>query len=118
MAILSKDIINKSGGRAYEWYASDAHAFTVVGGPSTLPSGTVDFSEQAWNDAWIVDPWTDIACPAREYTQNLKKVMAQWEGKNIKILEGEALISPLNKNWMENLITKPKNPFPHGYNRS
>ncbi|WQG58014.1 hypothetical protein RHM66_24965 [Pseudomonas sp. RTB3] len=118
MAILSKDIINKSGGRAYEWYASDAHAFTVVGGPSTLPSGTVDFSEQAWNDAWIVDPWTDIACPAREYTQNLKKVMAQWEGKNIKILEREALISPLNKNWMENLITKPKNPFPHGYNRS
>ncbi|KRP58794.1 hypothetical protein [Pseudomonas trivialis] len=118
MAILSKDIINKSGGRAYEWHASDAHAFTVVGGPSTLPSGTVDFSEQAWKDAWIVDPWTDIACPAREYTQKLKEVMTQWERKKIKILEGEALISPLDKNWMENLITKPKNPYPYGYNRS
>ncbi|WP_238349186.1 hypothetical protein [Pseudomonas poae] len=115
MALLSKDFIGSSGGRAYEWQASGAHAFTVVGGPSTLPSGTVDFSEAAWKDAWIVDPWADIACPAREYTQKLKEVMTQWERKHIKILEGEKTISPLDDTWIANLITKPKTPFSHGY---
>ncbi|WP_338484124.1 hypothetical protein [Pseudomonas trivialis] len=118
MAMVSRDIIDKSGGRAYEWHASDAHAFTVVGGPPTLPAGTVNFSEPAWKDAWIVDPWTDIACPAREYTQKIKEVMTQWERKSIKILEGEKSISPLDDNWMNDLVKKPKTPFPHGYNRS
>lgn len=115
MALLSRDIIKKSGGNAYEWKASDAHAFTVVGGPSAIPAGTVDFSEPEWADAWIVDPWAGIASPAREYTQKLKEVMTQWERDGIKIVEGNKPISPLEKNWMDALIVKPKTPYPHGY---
>ncbi|OPA91577.1 hypothetical protein BFW88_13175 [Pseudomonas fluorescens] len=115
MARLSKDIIKKSGGRAYEWYASDAHAFTVVGGPSTLPSETKDFSGAAWTDAWIVDPWADIACPAREYTQKLKEVMAKWHLEKLEVAEGRKRFSPLEKNWMEKLINQPKAPYSNGY---
>lgn len=119
MALLSKDIITQSGGRAYEWAASDAHVFTVVGGPATLPAGTVDFTGDAWKDAWIVDPWADIACPARQYTQKLKDVMTQWDRGGQKILnETGQLISPLDDRWMDALIVKPKTPFTHGYNRS
>ncbi|CRM97717.1 hypothetical protein [Pseudomonas sp. 22 E 5] len=115
MALLSRDIIKKSGGNAYEWAASDAHAFTVVGGPSGLPAATVDFSEPEWTDAWVVDPWAGIASPAREYTQKLKAVMTQWERDGIKIVDGNKTISPLDKDWMGALITKPKTPYPHGY---
>ncbi len=115
MALLSKDIIKKSGGRAYEWAAGDAHAFTVVGGPPVLPPGTPDFSEAAWADAWIVDPWANIACPARDYTQQLKKVMGQWEHDNLKIIEGGQPISPVERNWMNKLVVQPKTPLSHGY---
>jgi hypothetical protein len=115
MAILSKNIIKTSEGSAYEWAASDAHAFTVVGGPSTLPAATVDFSETAWADAWIVDPWTDIACPANQYTRKLSEVMALWDREKLKILEGGGPISPLDKTWMDKLIVKPKTPYRHGY---
>lgn len=116
MALLSRDIIKKSGGTAYEWAASDAHAFTVVGGPSVMPTGTVDFSEPEWADAWIVDPWIGIASPAREYTQKIKAVMTQWERDGIKIrVASDKTISPLDKDWMDSLIAKPKTPYPHGY---
>ncbi|MEO8491111.1 hypothetical protein [Pseudomonas sp.] len=117
MALVAKETIKKSGGRAYEWAASDAHAFTVVGGPTELPAGTVDFSGPAWKDAWIVDPWSDIACPAHEYTQKLKDVMAQWGSEKLVITEGAKRISPLDKNWMNTLIVQPKTPYAHGYNR-
>lgn len=115
MARVSKDTIVKNGGRAYEWKASDAHVFTMVGGPSELPQGTIDFSGPAWADAWIVDPWADIACPAREYTQKVKEVMARWERENLKILVGGKPISPLDKTWMDALVTSPKTPYKHGY---
>jgi len=115
MALLSRDIIKKSGGRAYEWEASGAHVFTVVGGPAERPAGTVAFSGEAWADAWIVDPWAEIACPAREYTQKVKEVMTRWAGKNVKILEGNGSISPLDNEWINKLVTRPKTPFAHGY---
>lgn len=115
MALVSKDTIVKSGGRAYEWFASDAHAFTVVGGPSVRPAGTVNFSQAIWADAWVVDPWADIACPAREYTQKLKEVMTQWERSGLKIRDSKGLISPLDKDWLDALITNDKEPYPHGY---
>lgn len=118
MALVAKETIRKSGGRAYEWAASDAHAFTIVGGPSELPPGTVDFSGPEWADAWIVDPWSDIACPAREYTQKLKGVMDKWQHEKLVIMEGGKRMSPLDKDWLDTLIVKPKTPYAHGYNRT
>ncbi|WP_438867287.1 hypothetical protein [Pseudomonas sp. L1(2025)] len=118
MALVSKDIITQSGGRAYEWQASDDHIFTVVGGPSELPPGTVDFAGEAWKDAWIVDPWADIACPAREYTRRIDEVMTQWARDKVRIRTGQnQFISPRDNNWLDALVSKPKTPFSHGYNR-
>lgn len=118
MALVSKDIITKSGGRAYEWHASQEHVFTVIGGPTELPAGTVDFSDAAWKDAWIVDPWADIACPAREYTRKIDEVMTQWARDKVKIRTGQnQFISPRDQNWLDALVSKPKTPYSHGYNR-
>jgi hypothetical protein len=112
MALLSRDIINKSGGRAYEWGAGDAHSFTVVGGPSGPVSGTVDFSEAVWAEAWIVDPWAGIACPAADYTQQLKTTLAKWDKNGWKIRSGaKADMSPLDPEWMDTLINQPKRPY-------
>lgn len=112
MALLSRDIIQKSGGRAYEWGAGDAHSFTVVGGPSGAVSDTVDFTEAAWADAWIVDPWAGIACPAADYTQQLKRTLAEWDKAGLRIRSGaNPDMSPLDPEWMDTLINQPKRPY-------
>ena len=111
MALLSKDIIEKSGGRAYQWGASVDHSFTVVGGPSVKPPRTINFSGAEWADAWIVDPWADIACPAREYTQKFVEVMRQWELDNMQIMMGTGPISPMDSDWVNGFTTKSKSPL-------
>lgn len=115
MALLSRDIISKSGGMAREWNASDVHTFTVIGGPSGAVSATVDFSEAAWADAWIVDPWVGIACPAAQYTQQLKTTMANWDKAGLKIRSGtKADMRPQDPQWLDALLNKPKEPHgPH-----
>lgn len=116
MATLSREIINTSGGRAYEWFAGDSHAFTVVGGPSKKPLGSVKFDEPEWADAWVVDPWAGIACPANQYTQKLEQTMGKWAADGWVIRTGaDDAMSPTNKQWLDELITKPKDPYAHGY---
>ena len=116
MSQLSKDIVTKSGGRAYEWSAGNAHAFTVIGGPVERPPATRDFSEAIWRDAWIVDPWAGIACPAREYTSRLKAVMTEWQAGGRKILNGPTgVMSPTDPKWLDELIEQPKAPYDHSY---
>lgn len=112
MALLSRDIINKSGGRAYDWGAGDAHSFTVVGGPSGAVNGTVDFAEAVWADAWVVDPWAGIACPAADYTQQLKSTLAEWDKAGVRIRSGaKPDMSPLDPEWMDTLFNQPKRPY-------
>ncbi|MCS3419916.1 hypothetical protein M2399_003269 [Pseudomonas sp. BIGb0450] len=116
MSLLARDIITKSGGKAYTWGAGDAHAFTVVGGPSILPGDTVDFSQAEWADAWIVDPWAEIACPARQYTAELEAAMKRWDALGWKIREGaNPNMSPLDNNWTNTLFNLPKSPDGYGY---
>lgn len=116
MATLSREIINNSGGRAYEWFAGDSHTFTVVGGPSTNPLSSVKFDQPEWADAWVVDPWSGIACPAPQYTQKLKQVMGKWaaDGWVIRTPTDQAL-SPTSKQWLDALINEPKEPYAHDY---
>jgi hypothetical protein len=116
MSLLARDIITKSGGTAYTWGAGDAHAFTVVGGPSILPGDTVDFSQAEWANAWIVDPWAEIACPARQYTAELETTMKRWDALGWKIREGRnPNMSPLDNNWTNTLFNLPKSPDGYGY---
>ncbi|NWC94865.1 MULTISPECIES: dermonecrotic toxin domain-containing protein [unclassified Pseudomonas] len=116
MSLLARDIIAQSGGNAYTWSAGDAHAFTVVGGPSILPGDTVDFSQPQWADAWIVDPWAEIACPARQYTAELEATMNRWAALGWKIRDGaNPNMSPLDRNWTNTLFNLPKSPDGQGY---
>lgn len=112
MAILAREILHKSGARAAEWHAGNAHAFTVVGGPTGPVKPTVDFSEPAWANAWVVDPWADIACPASDYIAQLKATMAKWDKAGWKIREGiKRNMSPLDPDWLDKLINQPKQPY-------
>lgn len=108
MALLARRIINQSGGAAVEWDAGDLHTFTVIGGPSTP---TVDFAGPAWADAWVVDPWAGIACPAADYTRQLKATLVEWDKAGVKIREGRRSgVSPLDPQWLDTLIEQPKRP--------
>ncbi|WP_237506013.1 hypothetical protein, partial [Pseudomonas carnis] len=94
----------------------DAHALTIVGGPSTRPRPTIDFSEPEWADAWVVDPWANIACRASEYTKELRVVMNKWNESGLVIREGNNLkMSPLDDTWIDTLINKPKSPVKSAY---
>lgn len=118
MAALSREIINNSGGRAYDWFAGDAHAFTVVGGPTIKPGGSVDFSTPQWTNAWIVDPWMGLACPASEYTQKVEQTMKKWAADGWTISSGaDTTMSPLDPQWLDALVREPKEPYSHAYPR-
>ncbi|UII74190.1 hypothetical protein LVW35_13850 [Pseudomonas sp. HN11] len=116
MAALARETIINSGGSAYDWYAGDSHVFTVVGGPPVKPKGSINFTEPQWADAWVVDPWAGIACPASEYTQKLQQIMSKWaaDGWVIRIGTDQAM-SPTNQKWLDALIREPKEPYSHGY---
>lgn len=116
MSQLANEVISQSGARAYEWAAGDAHSFTLVGGPVERPPATLDFSEPEYRDAWIVDPWCDIACPASEYTQQLQRVMNEWQAKGLKInTNAPTLLSPTDSTWLDSLLKQPKTPYKYGY---
>ncbi|RMP86404.1 hypothetical protein ALQ17_05311 [Pseudomonas fluorescens] len=112
MALLSGDIIEKSGGKAKQWYVKEGdHVFTVVGGPASGGKATVDFSQSEWKDAWIVDPWAEISCKASEYTELVKKKMAEWDAKGLQIQTRGQWRRPVDPQWIKELTTHEKRPY-------
>lgn len=112
MALLSGDIIEKSGGKAQQWYvAGGDHVFTVVGGPASAGKATVDFSQAEWKDAWIVDPWADISCKASEYTELVKNKMAEWDAKGLQIYTRGEWRKPMDPQWIKELTTLEKKSY-------
>lgn len=112
MALLSGDIIEKSGGQARQWYVGGGdHVFTVVGGPASGGKGTVDFSQAEWKDAWIVDPWADISCKASDYTELVKKKMIEWDAKGLQIHTRGKWRRPVDPQWINELTTFEKRPY-------
>jgi hypothetical protein len=119
MAQVSAAIVISNGGPATRWH-SQGHAFTLVGGPrpGTVPS-TTDFSESAFRDAWVVDPWADIVCSARTYNTELANKMASWSVEMKQIIatdwSGPTPISvwmePTNPQWMDRAVNGPKTPL-------
>lgn len=112
MSLLSKDIIEKSGGNAQSWYVNGGdHVFTVVGGPASAGKTTLDFSQAEWKDAWIVDPWAEISCKASEYTELVKKKMAEWDAKGRQIYTRKQWRSPVDPQWLKELTSFEKRPY-------
>jgi hypothetical protein len=90
MAWAAKKIIDESGGIAEIWQMP-GHTFTVVGVPSGTIGKTVDFSEPAFKDAWVVDPWGGISCPANEFIVHLDLRMSVWQAEGKMLLAPDAL---------------------------
>ena len=112
MAMLAEDIIKKSGGNAQTWYVEGGdHVFTVIGGPASGAKATVDFSQAEWKDAWIVDPWAEISCKASEYTELVKKKMAEWDAKGLQIYTRGEWRKPVDPQWIKELTTFEKKSY-------
>ncbi len=105
MAHVAVDTINLSGGEA-RMAALKGHAFAVVGGPKgeQITSG---FKGPEWADAWVVDPWAGISCPASDYRAQFEQRMKEWSasGKEIMINDGATppqwfWTDPMNPSWI------------------
>ncbi|MCK8663470.1 hypothetical protein M1M11_01005 [Pseudomonas azerbaijanoccidens] len=118
MAWAAKKIIEESGGIAQTWNMPGAHTFTLVGVPPGTVTHTVDFSEPAFTDAWVVDPWAEISCKATEYTTRLELQMISWEfdGKMLMMTDWlspnptSGWRSPIDPLWIAQLIQGQKLP--------
>ncbi|WP_433740939.1 hypothetical protein [Pseudomonas putida] len=116
MAVASAVIVISNGGVASLWRMPGAHTFTVVGIPMGTQHSTLDFSEPEYINAWIVDAWADISCPASQYMDELKAQMSSWsrEGRQIISTDWKATppiirwMDPLDSNWIERVIDGPK----------
>ncbi|MNF94071.1 hypothetical protein D3C84_767700 [compost metagenome] len=111
MAAAAAIIVCMSGGGADLW-SMPGHVFTVVGGPAKgTVSSTIDFSESAFRDAWVVDPWADIICQAKDYKDELANRMRFWssEGRKVITTHGKPpnlvteWLAPTDKIWTDRL---------------
>ena len=105
MAHVAVEAINISGGKARIAQVK-GHTFAVVGGP-TGGQITSGFKGPEWADAWIVDPWAGISCPASDYPAQFERRMQDWSrsGKQILISDGGtpaqwAWRDPLDPTWI------------------
>lgn len=57
-----------------------------------------DFSD--WSEhAYIVDPWSKIACPAQLYPKQWEEKMQKWHARGLKVNEE----SPMNEAWLHSI---------------
>lgn len=117
VAWTAKKIIDESGGIADVW-TMPGHAFTVVGVPRGTIAKTVDFSEPAFKDAWVVDPWGGISCPAYMFTIRLDLEMMAWKSEGRMLLAPDSLNpngpmvweSPTDAEWINDILNAEKTP--------
>jgi hypothetical protein len=111
MARVATDTVNASGGFA-RIAQVQGHTFSVVGGPASQPNLlTAGFAEPEWADAWIVDPWAGITCPANEYHGQFAQRMQEWsdEGRQILIGDGgtpprHVWSDPMDPRWIQSTV--------------
>lgn len=84
MAHVAVDTINLSGGEARIAQVK-GHTFAVVGGPKGGQI-TAGFKGPDWADAWVVDPWAGITCPASDYRAQFEQRMREWSANGREIL--------------------------------
>jgi len=117
MAYVACFIINANGGTASLW-KTKGHVFTVSGVPKGTSQSTIDFSEPAFKDAWVVDPWADVICRANEYVTKFGDQMSNWKYENKMILTTDwgamppelQWMEPIDKRWTSRIIDGPKTP--------
>lgn len=74
-----------------------AHAFALTGAPATRfvagQGNAVDLLN-APADAWVMDPWAEIVCPAREYPRLFKEKMHVWDLEGKLVMHKGVLLRP------------------------
>lgn len=106
MAKVAVDTINVSGGNA-RIAQVPGHTFAIVGGPPGSPRSQ-GFTGPEWADAWVVDPWAGITCPAVDYPARFKARMQEWShsGRRILISNGKTppqsvWSDPMTPRWID-----------------
>jgi hypothetical protein len=80
------------------------HAFVVINQPKN-DNGSYPKCFSEWDEnAYIVDPWVKIACPAREYPKEWETKMHKWEARGLKIND----CSPLSNEWLNTINDNEK----------
>lgn len=92
MAQVAVDTINLSGGEARIAQVK-GHTFAVVGGPKGGQI-TAGFKGSEWADAWVVDPWAGISCPASNYRAQFEQRMREWSASGREILINDGATPP------------------------
>lgn len=118
VAWTAKKIIDESGGIAEIWQMP-GHTFTVVGVPRGTITKTVDFSEPAFENAWVVDPWGGFSCPANLFTRRLDLEMMAWKTEGKMLLAPDSLDpngpmvweSPTDAEWINDILNAEKTPM-------
>ena len=115
MAHVATELIRLNGGAARVWgMTPPAHAFVVVGTPPPTLAPTVDFSEAAWTDLWICDPWAGIVSPARDYMAQLTIKMHTWYLQDMSIFFNDRgtyrWVQAHDRGWLTLLRTALKRP--------
>jgi hypothetical protein len=103
--IAARRAIEKGGyAEVWDFGPLTDHEFTVIGRPARTGNPPVQETTSTtfanWQDAWIVDPWANISCPAPQYIGQLTAKMAKWQEANKKIQFGSEVLEPTHSAWV------------------
>lgn len=72
------------------------HAFCIVGYPSGVlsPASVRDMFAKSYKDAWVIDPWMNIACSFIEYPAHAANKLANWSSQGKHIIFGKKEPTP------------------------
>ena len=88
------------------------HVFCLIGG-SGAPWNSVEQMTGATTDAWVLDPWAAIACPAREYSVHFLDTLDTWTARGMRIFFPDPA-TPNVARWVEPTNIDYANGFVYG----
>ena len=101
MNAVALQVLHESGGTGSRWMFP-GHTFVVAGVPQKGPvASTIDFSEPAFKDAWILDAWTGSTYPAKDFAKRFAGTMTSWKEQHMQIFATDWNASPPVQRWMD-----------------
>jgi hypothetical protein len=93
------------GNSGYVSFKGLDHAFVQLG--FSVPADKkypTNFAE--WGDAWVIDPWVNICCPAQNYPLEVGEKMKKWSRENKYIDGAHGKIKPIDWGNAVNVVKK------------
>jgi hypothetical protein len=106
MALVAQNYVVRNGGDAFVIALSSPgdHVFAVVGfqhGDEALPMSEWDA------DAYVCDPWANIACKPSQYELFWKVKMRKWRLDGKQIASGPHKFDPTSEPWLSSVAKPP-----------